>query len=520
MNYLSIKRDLFFIVHLLAVYVILIAFHGFLFAANDVVDVMTYAKYLRNPELYPGDFYVQHISDHIPNERFIFSHFLALFGKGIAWASLLLHCLFSCLLFAGMYRISALYINKTALRWLGILILLIPLYHIGPGDCELYYNMFIASLMAKSIGIWSLYYFLKDKNDLAFLLLIPVVLIHPTVGAQLFLIFLAVSFILLLVKRQTKGWIGLLLFLISAGIWLFLLQFNLLDDESLSMLQLYEIFEFRLAHHFFPQYFSFVDWIAALMMLAFALLYFQKMDSEKSLLFILILILGMIIYTVSVIYLPNEINLSSQWFKNYIWLELFGVIALLALLEKNMASLVKLIPEQGFSIFLIVAGLAAGILIHIPGETISDRKYEFFYTDHQSDEKGIAERAKTLTPSSSTFIVPMHFTEFTFYSQRSVYINYKTVVHRKDALGEWYRRIQQVYRINILDRLQMKDLYQTGNVNYRNTSYYDLYMLSLEGVDHMIAFRSQEFPLLPLLYSNESYSIYALPRDLLEEIVQ
>jgi hypothetical protein len=509
-EFLSNNNKYLFFVNLLTVYLIILGFRGFLFSSNDVADIMSYSKFLNDPELYPFDFYIQNISGTIPNERYVVASFIALFGDHISWLSILMHAFFSMLLFAGIVKLSKLFIRNSFVPWLIVLILAGPLYGSSIGDCELYYNMFIASLAAKSIAIWSIYFLFTKKQDLAFFLLIPVSFIHPTVGAQLFLILISIFLFHLIFERTYKGYKGALLYLSTAGIWIYLLQFNVYEGAILETSALFEIFEFRLAHHFFPEYFNGSDWLFSLLFIAVSFYYFNKKRMNDPLLFVGITVLGMVIYSLSIWILPVEIVLSSQWFKSYIWIELIGLISVFSIAEPyfNFFKASEKLSKFAFPL-LWIAALSIFVLIHFNNNFIGDKKHELFYLDQLSDEAIIGILAKENTPKDAVFVVPIEFTEFKYYSERSLYIDYKTVVHRKNVLGEWYDRIRFIYDIDITDRLVGKDLYSEGNNRLFQKKENQYGEFIQHGIQYIVTPSNKELK-FPVIAESTSYKIYKI----------
>lgn len=83
--------------------------------------------------------------------------------------------------------------------------------------------------------------------------------IHPTVGIQLFIIFVVID-VFEMAKEHMNFSIGKLLgpayYLMTAGIYICILLIRA-NSVGIAGNQYMEIFEFRNAHHFFPQYFLF-----------------------------------------------------------------------------------------------------------------------------------------------------------------------------------------------------------------------------------------------------------------------
>jgi len=107
------------------------------------------------------------------------------------------------------------------------------------------------------------------------------------------------------------------------------------------------------------------------------------------------------------------------------------------------------------------------------------------------------------------FIIPMHLTHFKNYSERSTYIDYKAVIHRKSIIPIWYERIQEIYDVDIKTQRTGKDNVMIGNQNFRNLTMEDLQRFSQKGVQYLLTFQEVDLP-LKKVGENEKYVIYKL----------
>lgn len=510
MNWLSNKIEYF--LFLLSVFALIIIFKGLNYASNDVVDVMSYARHLQDSSLFSKDFYVSNIASHLPNERIVFSGFLALFGKGLTFMPIVLHSIFTLIFLSGLYKILSLYINSKSLRWITILILLIPLYKFNLGGNELYYNMFISSFAAKTIGVWVIYFFLVNKKSYSFLLLIPATFFHPTVGLQLFIL-LCSGFVVDYfmhsnkpLKKNTK--ISLLLYVLIAGTYVYLLLTGV-EQGGVDKDKYFEIFEFRNAHHFFPQYFPLKSYYVEIMIYV-AGIYFMiiyKMDELLKLSFIIIL--GIIIYLIGIYGFKMTLILDSQWFKSTIWLELFSLIAIMKYFE-NEFGFIKFKAFDKITLSgMFFLNLVAVILIIGGNEYFKEKPYEFVYGLNLTPEEDIGVKIKEFSNKNDIFVYPMEFTGFKFYSERNAYVDFKSVVHRRDVLGEWYDRIKEVYGIDINTRRSGKDVFKAAKEKYKNIDNSQLLKLNEKGVDFIVQYNDVELN-LPVVVKNEKYKVYKI----------
>ncbi len=495
----------------IGIYLILLAAHGYIFGYNDQIEVLPYALFLNDNNLYPTDFFVQEISRFIPNERYLFAVLFVPFVKYLPLFCGILHAVCSLSLLLGLFAIGKLLIRNTYLVWGAMLCCFLPLYNINLGGNELYYNMFVSSFAAKAILVWSVYFFLENKYRLAFLLLIPATLLHPVAGAQVFLLLSGVAVLGYFFKWLTidfkKNIPVVLLFLGTAGAWIFYLNMNL-GKAAIDNKLFFEIIEFRISHHYMPTYFPLKHFLFLGSLFLFGIYFFYK-NHKKIFLFFLLAIIGMSIYTFAVELLENPTILSSQWFKSSIWLEMFSVFALFAFAENRLAFLREPFLQKAGNLGILVLILVAIFILANPIGIFKKRPYDFCWKTTVTPEIQIAQQAKKLTDENAVFLVPPDNTTFKYYSQRSSYVEYKTVVHRKDALAKWYDRIRQIYDVNIEDKRAGKDITRLALSNYFALTKKELQAFKQMGVDYIFTEKRHQLD-LSILYQYDIFVVYRL----------
>ena len=155
---------------LAAIYLCIIARWGYEYGRNDQLQIISYAMQMNDKSLFLKDPYVQGISEKVPNERYVFTRFMAFFGDYMPEASMVLHFGVTLFLLLVLFRIGKKFIENDYLVWLALLVLFVPLYGFNLGGNELYYNTFFVSTPAKAIGLYGLLLFLKDRYAPAFLI--------------------------------------------------------------------------------------------------------------------------------------------------------------------------------------------------------------------------------------------------------------------------------------------------------------------------------------------------------------
>ncbi len=500
---------------LFASYLFLLLWNGYTFGHGDLIEVLPYALWMADQSLYPHDLYIQNTITQVPNERYILAKVFSWFGNAQDWIALIFHFLCSIFLLEGLFQIAKKYIKTEGLIWAAILIPISILYGKNLGGNEMYIPLFTSSTLAKALGIWAIYYFLKkdQKYFQIYLLLILAAIIQPIVSVQLFVLITGVSIVENLFNlSKSKNWrnlfIGIVGYLLTAGVWIFFLNRNfsagVIDNQLL-----FDFFEFRDSHHYFPSYFPLKYFMFLVPIFLIGLYYFFKIEIKLFLFFGLAL-LGLIVFWLGVEVFQISSILSAQWFKTTIWLKAFSFIAIFALLENSFSFLRKNWLDQLITWGIRIGGVIAIVVMMHPFFIFKNRPYDLpFFTLNNADLE-ISKIAKSVTNKDAVFLIPKDNTHFKYYSQRNSYVDYKAIVHRKSFIPTWYSRIKKVYGIDVSNRRGSADVNELANSFYKNISVEKLNQFSDNGVTHLLTFSNVNLP-FEKIGSNEKFVIYKLP---------
>lgn len=508
---MSVSYKLRITVFVFLTYILITLIHGFNLASNDVVDVMSYARYLQDHNLFPKDFYVSNISTEVPNERFIFASFLSLFGDFLPYSTFVLHSLFLIFFISVLFLIGKLYIKNESVVFIFILMLLIPFNKVNLGGNELYYNMFIASFVSKSLGLCALYFYLINRKFLTSLLLIPATLAHPTAGMQLFIILMVIEIwnaLKMDFNRSKQFFLGAIVFVMTAGIYIGFMLFNV-NKYSITTEEYFKIFEFRNAHHFFPQYFGISNYVMEVLLFIAGIIAMVKLKYKVLYQISFVIISLLLVYSFCVLVIKIPFVLNMQWFKASIWLEMIALLALISFVEDKINFSNFKYLNSYLLISLIISITFVGFLIKTGNKHFKDKSYSFYYGYDLSPEEEIALIAKNITNKEDIFIYPMEFTGFKFYSERSALIDFKSFVHRKGAMSKWYDLIMAVYQIDIDNRKSKNNLYTIASNKYKSMSNSKVKEFILLGVNYLVQYQGVKLP-YPVVASNSAYLIYKL----------
>lgn len=505
-------------------YALLILFHGYTFGSNDHIELMPYVKWLHDRSLYQSDFFIQHIANRIPNERIITAYLLSIGSNFLDWWAFSLHAVATLGLLYGLFFIAKLFIDEEWKIWIFLLVLFFPLYHFNLGGNDVYYNSLSASSLSKSLGVWSIYFVLKDRFYRATIFASLATFFHPLAGFQVFALSFGGRALVFLQKIMWDKsipnhseirtfYIAVSLYIFTAGIWIAAL-FSHFQSASLPDDIFFEIINFRLPHHFIPGAFGIKNYVVFAVLSAIALRYFHR---ENKVIFFLfcIALSGMLIYGISVGVLHKTALISTQWFKTGIWLKPLGLVSVVATLLSFAQS--KKLPSFFIHRFFVPVFLAM-LCCSVAALQLSHsflhftRKYELPFDNPlnaNNDEIQVALMAKRCTPKNALFLTPASCTAFKYYSERSSYIDFKAVTHSKADLKEWYDRIKKVYRIDASKDEKGLALIDVADNNFTQMDTKTIVELSKSGITHVLTFSNIDLP-FPVIAQSSTFTIYAL----------
>ncbi len=476
-----------------------------------MVEVLPYAAYLNDNSLFPSDFFIQNIVHDIPNERFLIALLLAMSGSQVALWSGILHFLCTFFLLWAFFRIGKRYIQSDELVWLSILLCFVPFYGINLGGNEAYINMFTSSTLAKALGAWTLVFFLDHKYWLSFSLISLATFAQPLVGVQLFLLLSGVLVIGRCLGHARMAWSSLvwlcLGFVLTGGLWIIFLKMNF-DQGAIDAGLFFEIMEFRTPHHFFPNYYPLKSYAVLIPLFIIAALFYRT-HSWKISLFFALAVLGLFVFTLGVLSLKWPIVLTTQWFKTTVWLKVFAFFSVLHYVEHQFSERWSRWWDKIAPVGLVLTALVCiGMMMH-PVSFFKNKNYDFCFVSPSATEIDIAKQARAKTPRTALFLYPADNTSFKCYSERSAYVDYKSLLHRGNVMPIWYERIQKIYQINLATRRSGEDLMALANAHFYQLDEATLRSFGKGKITHLLTRKMHQLD-FPVVAENKDFIIYKI----------
>lgn len=482
---------------------------GYTLGIEDQQELLPYVLFLKNTALYPSDFFIQSLSKIIPNERFFFAWALTPFINSFDVSLLILHGATTIVLLLGMHKLAHMFITKSNWAWACVYSSLILFYLFTLGGCELYYNAFQSSNLAKAIGIWAIYYFLQERYTLSFVLLSLITYVQIIVGLDTALILLG---ILLFQKKYKTLLTQSAVYGVLAGIYLvYILKARSAQPTFDTNLFYNLLFEFRHTHHFILSYFG-LKHVLFFVIVSCTGIIFYFSRNRTLFHFIVLSSIGFIIYYLAVEQFRFMPIANLNFYKMSIWVKFFGMVALFSLLEEKVYAFspARWLDAKTDVALIFIPILFYGLaltdhlnLLHKP-VMIGSRIYQ----DMQID---IAVKVKQQLPEDALFIIPYDATGFKYWSQRNTYVDFKANTRTPAFMEEWHRRIGLVYHLSNRDKEKGFDLRNKANEFYNAHTTATLTPLIQEGVSYLLI--SKESPFAQshqAVLENNIWGVYAL----------
>jgi|GEM_PF-2486518 len=441
------------------VYAFLILCLGYEFGNGDQTEIIPLLKQNLSKGYFAQDFFVQNYLTHGHGVR-----------KGMVWLAdlgdryflldwwfFMLHAFFSVIMILGAMTLLRHFTKNRALIIAVICIVWGLMFGINLGSNEIYYAQILPSVVAKSMLIWSLVFYLRNKIAVWPALVILASMWQDMAAIQIFLLLTASTFILFITPvlsrkatfKKTFSEIPItpnVLFIVYICIF-FWLKIDLLMPGSSSGKAglLTDVLLWRVGHHFDPSTFGLKNYLIFSVAVIIGLPILYKRSIRMFTVCILI-IAGCILYTTTYKYMPSII--LTQWFKTTIWLKFvcFGMlfIFLMEFILKLASRSQKLNLQAALLTLCLVLGILKGPLKQAP--------YQLPFTSAKLDDDiKIAQLAAHKTTKSALFLIPPDNSTFKIWSKRSCYIDYKSTVFDGEVLAEWLKRITLIYGVTLDD---------------------------------------------------------------------
>lgn len=441
---------------------------GFIYNTADQIEPLVLVYKKLNPSLYVGDFYVDS-AKNIFTVRYYYVELLAFLGRYFSIYHISLVGTFICLFFAtwGLIKITRAIVSDNLTGYATPFFVLFLFISWTVGGNELQYNLLISSSLAKALSIWGVYFLLRKRWALSGLLIGLGGMFQVLVGLQLGVIIITY----LLLTKQWKSilqWGMVWLIVISPMLVpVLFIQFYSSTKDVINANEFYHLlYNFRNPYHYLPNLFPVTSYIKlAILMVVGNISLFIFLDRKlfyKVLTINLIIVFGLMVYSILILYLDVMSIGKIQWFKTTIALSAIAAIGISIAFEYTV---------KRFSFYRYFYGI--GLTLPIVYIAYTHFRYDFpirldHRTANQLELSEVHQWIAKHTPVEAKFATYIDDEGFLCEAQRPLTISLNPIVHEPWFMIEWYDKMVQQYEVNSsdTDHVMMKEkanqYYETG----------------------------------------------------------
>jgi hypothetical protein len=441
---------------------------GFIVNTADQGEHLPLVYKLLQPDLYPKDFYVQAASD-IFTIRYYYVHLLGFLGKFISMETLCFGLNVLCLSAAvwAWIKLARYFGAGRVGGFLAPFFIFFLFYGWTVGGNAIQYPLLISSTFAKALAPWALYAALRSRWLLAGVLLGLAGLFQVLVGLQLALVIGA----LLLLGRQWKafGQFSASFAVLIAPMLLpilyrqFFVDTPVANGEMNSALYYEILFKWRNPHHYLPSLFSIGSYVKLAVLLAAGLWSVRRIsrreDFQKLAAFGGMVLVGLLIYTVSLEWLGIHAIGKLQFFKTTIWLQAFSAMAISIWIEQLLRKFADVRGVQAIALALPVLWILQSHVRHDTPLSFDHR------TDEQKELTDLHRWIADSTPVDALFATYATNESFICEAKRSQYVAWNPIVHEPWFLLQWHERFSELYGNPFLES-DYKGTLQRADANF------------------------------------------------------
>jgi len=471
-----------------AIAVVFLFIRGYSFNVGDQSEHLPQVYQALDPELYTNDYFVP-ASQAQFTVRHFYEKLVVVIAQtiGIEWGVFLFTLLSITVSAFAFYQIAWVFFKQRWAAWLSPVFVLFVFYGFTVGGNCITYNMLISSTLAKALASLTLLQVLYRRWIFAGVLLGAASLFQVLVGLQLIVVLTLVIPVIALEKRWLSllgCWLGYLALAMFILVPIFGQQFGASVPYDAELY--YEIlYRFRNYHHYLPSLFPVNHYIKFFGILILGGIGYWVVRPAKGRFyhsFIVVAILGMLVYTVGVEMLHLSFLGKIQWFKITIW-----IVAFSAIMVAGLASLVmqSLLPSERIAskMPLVSAAIALVLLVIMVNSAWLPARFDGRYmigNRRLTHLERMHQWISTNTDKTAIVLVSPENSSFSCQAQRSMPVHFHAIIHEPEFMLPWYDKVKQIYGVGLDDIAETNardlatQLFETRNyygstyeINYR-----------------------------------------------------
>jgi len=477
---------------------------------SDEVIYLSLIKYSKDPTLYSKDLLISNTLKDIPVQfytlvgevsKFIDKDLLFFFIYILTRALLILSIFFLA------YTIS----KDKIVAYLSVVFLLLIRGFLVLASYDILDKIVFPFFLAVPLLLFSLAFFLRNKYVASSILLAISTYLHATTSFFILMLY-SFYFFLNYKKIDKKVIFSIFLFLTISSPMLYQ-SFSATSTDVINLKEWLNFLEIRVSGHFFPLSWPLETYLLFSLLALMFLVSLRYKPDERVHKKIMVISLGTcLLFLIGLIFTefyPVKLVIQASLFRGIVIFRIIIFIYIINYIVNAFKS--KSDTPKYISYFMILFLLSASLVpffIGVQKGVFSNVALEKEITEWEE----VSLKAKELTPKDSLFITPTFSIGFTFFSERSEFINWKTSgvgVYSTSYVKEAVKRFELVCKHNF-DFVSRTELVEKCTKGYKNLNENDLQNAKgVYGVTHIIVEKPKNFN-LKKIYENNRYIIYEL----------
>lgn len=477
---------------------------------SDEVIYLSLIKYNQDPTLYQNDLLISETLKDVPIPFYsLVGKISSLIDKDMLF--LFIYIITRALLIISIFFLAYTIFKDKIVAYLSVISLLLIRGFLVLASYDIMDKIVFPFFLAVPLLLFSLAFFLRNKYIIASILLAISTYLHATTSFFMLMLY-GFYFILNHKKIDKKVIFSLFLFLIISSPILYQ-SFAATSSSAINFEEWLNFLELRVSGHFFPLSWPIETYLLFSLLILMFLISLKYKPEDSIHTKVMAISLGtFLLFLIGLIFTefyPIKAVIQASLFRGIV---IFRVIIFLYIINYIVHAVKsKSNTAKYTSYFMILFLLSASIMPFFVGAqkgVFSEINMEKETTEWED----VSLKAKELTSKDSLFITPTFSLGFTYFSERSEFINWKTSgvgVYSTSYVSEAIKRFELVCKHDF-DFESRTELVEECKKGYTSLDENDLINAKkVYGVTHIIVEKPKELN-LKKLYENKQYTVYEL----------
>lgn len=478
---------------------------------SDETTYLSLIKYYNDPSLYSKDLLISETLPSLPLYFYWVAGKLSeVVDKDILF--FFIYLLTRALLILSIFFLAYTLFENKVVAYLSVIALILIRGLFVLASYDILDRIVFPFFLAVPLLLFSLAFFIKERYLFSFVILAVAMYLHAITSIFLFLIY--IFYFIIHTKKINRAVIGSGILFILLSIPVIIKSLLSVSSKSLSMDEWLNFLRLRVLEHFFPLSWSIMVYTLFAVLVAMFLISFKyKPEKNKHEKVFAVFIGSLLLFLIGLAFteiFPVKTIIQANFFRGMIIIRILAFVYIINYIV-NVFAKKENFANKTVAMGMAITLLSAAIVPMFVGAHIGPFNEVDIEKSIEPWEE-ISIKAKEVTPKDSLFITPPFNLGFTYFSERSEFINWKTSgigTYSDKFVAEAIGRFELVCN-HPLDFSSRTELVETCKQGYDSLNELDLKNAKEKyQVTHIIVQKPKTLN-LKKVYENEQYVIYEL----------